>query len=104
MALEKLTLTEILNQIPQFYIVREEVPCPWSEKGRIMRMMMNVSKDKSVELVDGIKIFNDDGWVLILPDLDEPTFKIIAQSQSFQHAKTMISNYSKMILDSYQSK
>ncbi len=104
MALEKLTLTQILNQIPQFYIVREEVPCPWSDKGRIMRTLMNLSRDKSVELVDGIKIFTDDGWVLILPDLDEPTFKIIAQSQSFQHAKSMIATYSKMIVDSYQAK
>jgi mannose-1-phosphate guanylyltransferase/phosphomannomutase len=102
MAVEKLTLTEMIQQIPQFYIVREEVPCPWSEKGRIMRKMMTVANNKSVELVDGIKIFDEDGWVLILPDLDEPTFKIIAQSKSFQHAKSMISQYSTLIVNSSQ--
>jgi mannose-1-phosphate guanylyltransferase/phosphomannomutase len=102
MTVEKLSFSQIIQQIPQFYIVREEVPCPWSEKGRIMRMLMSETRDQSVELVDGIKIFNEGGWVLILPDLDEPTFKIIAQSQSFQHAKAMIAQYSKLILDSAQ--
>jgi len=100
MAAEQLTFTALLEQIPQFCIAKEEVPCPWSEKGRIMRLMMGETKDRTVELTDGIKIFSDDGWVLILPDSDGPTFKLVAQSKTMQSARTMIASYSERILNS----
>ncbi len=100
---EQISISNLLAQIPQFFIVRDVVPCPWSEKGRIMRMLMSQANKSIVELVDGIKIFVEDGWVLILPDLDEPTFRIIAQSQTYHSAKKMITYYSNTIHDSYQT-
>ncbi|HEY0826572.1 MAG TPA: sugar phosphate nucleotidyltransferase [Bacilli bacterium] len=101
LACEHLTLTEAIHKIPKFYILREEVPCPWEDKGRIMRLIMNETKDKPVELMDGIKIYNDEGWVLIMPDSEEPSFRIIAQSHTITSAENLVLSYSQRILNSF---
>lgn len=99
---EAVSISQLIAQIPQFFIVRDVVPCPWSEKGRIMRMIMSESQGHAVELVDGIKIMNEDGWVLILPDLDEPVFRITAQAKSYPLARKWINVYAQKIHSSYE--
>ena len=38
----------------------------------VMRTLVEQSKDREVELVDGVKVLHDDGWALALPDPEEP--------------------------------
>lgn len=62
-------------------VVREKLECPWSEKGRVMRALAErFGGDADVILTDGVKLYLDDGWVLMLPDPDNPLFYVYAEA------------------------
>ncbi|CAH0117938.1 UTP--glucose-1-phosphate uridylyltransferase [Paenibacillus sp. CECT 9249] len=103
LAREKLAFAELLRHIPDFHMAKQEIPCAWDDKGMIMRQMMSEAEHKTIELVDGIKIYSEEGWVLILPDQDEPAFRIIAQAKTALHAQNILSRYTERIKNSHQS-
>ncbi|HEY4687407.1 MAG TPA: hypothetical protein VIH20_04275, partial [Candidatus Subteraquimicrobiales bacterium] len=62
-----------------------------------MRRLMERTRDKKVELIDGIKIFDTNRWALILPDPEEPVFRIYAEADSESRAQAEVNNYIKFI-------
>jgi Nucleoside-diphosphate-sugar pyrophosphorylase involved in lipopolysaccharide biosynthesis/translation initiation factor 2B, gamma/epsilon subunits (eIF-2Bgamma/eIF-2Bepsilon) len=82
MCVSGITLNQLLLEIPKIYIDKKSIYCPWELKGTVMRRIINDNKDKKAELLDGIKLYLDDGWVLIIPDADTPAFKIISEGSS----------------------
>ena len=81
------------------HLVRRTVsiPCPWSRKGTVMRKLITESADKRRELIDGVRILEDNGWVLILPDRFEAAFTVFAESESDKVTAALISTYSDMV-------
>ncbi|CCQ98632.1 hypothetical protein CULT_930001 [[Clostridium] ultunense Esp] len=55
-----------------------------------MRRFMEEIKGKKVELLDGIKVYDEGGWVLVLPDLEEPVFRVVSQARSEEDAIRMV--------------
>ena len=49
-----------------------KVPCPWSEKGTVMRKLMESTDPERTLYFDGIKEHTGSGWALVVPDDDEP--------------------------------
>ncbi|AEY64662.1 mannose-1-phosphate guanyltransferase [Clostridium sp. BNL1100] len=87
MCVSGITLNQLLLEIPKIYIDKKSIYCPWELKGMVMRRIINDNKDKKAELLDGIKLYLEDGWVLIIPDADTPAFKIISEGSSAITAK-----------------
>ena len=58
----------------------------WSPRGsrraRSCARLVEQSKDREVELVDGVKVHHDDGWALALPDPEEPVTHVWAEAGS----------------------
>src|SRR6202158_5989332 len=54
--------------------------CPWEVKGRVMRTMMERHMKDRVDLTDGVKVFVEGGWVLVVPDADRPEYHVIAST------------------------
>jgi mannose-1-phosphate guanylyltransferase/phosphomannomutase len=50
-----------------------------------------------MELLDGIKIFNTHGWVLVLPDAVEPMFHVYAESTDQSGSNEMVLDYARKI-------
>ncbi|GGF93053.1 sugar phosphate nucleotidyltransferase [Paenibacillus abyssi] len=99
MAKKQMSLAELIGMIPDFTLLTKKVACPWNDKGRVMRFLMEQTKGQQVELIDGIKIIQDEGWTLILPDSDEPVFKVFAGSVNQQVAEQLAATYTKMIIE-----
>lgn len=91
------TLGEILSEIPEFFLVKKSIRCPWELKGTVMRTIISEHKDKKLELLDGIKLYCESGWVLIVPDADKPVFKIIAESSSGVEAEALCDKYYNLL-------
>lgn len=91
-------LKTLLKRIPSFHRITHQIPCAWNEKGTIMRQMMTAAANQTTELIDGIKIILEEGSVLILPDQDEPLFRVIVHAKSVQHAEKLIANYKEHFL------
>ena len=55
-------------ELPRPTLIHRQVQCPWALKGTVMRVLNERFADANVDLTDGIKIFDERGWVQVLPD------------------------------------
>ncbi len=93
LALEKISLARAKAMIPRVERGYQEVDCPWNEKGRVMRQLYEENQDRHVETTDGLKIYHDQGWALVLPDADEPVFKIYSEANTSEEADALTQMY-----------
>ena len=78
-------------------MVTREVVTPWEQKGAVMRVLVEQSKDREVDLVDGVRIHHDDGWALILPDPDDPLTRVTAEGADPATAARLADEYVRRI-------
>ena len=71
--------------------------CPWDVKGRVMRAMMERHLRDRVDLTDGVKVFFDDGWVLVVPDADRPEYHVIASTLDAARSRALVEEYSALV-------
>lgn len=91
-------LSDVVQDIPKFEIAYDTIKCPWERKGGIMRQITESAGGHTrVETLDGVKIFNDDRWVLILPDAIEPMFHLYAESDTPNSSESLVAEYKKRI-------
>src|SRR5437870_1276470 len=76
--------------------------CPWEAKGRVMRVLLDSHRDQALDLVDGIKVFVDDGFVLVRPDPDEPAYHIVASVGDESHGQSLVSEYARQVREAQQ--
>lgn len=99
LAREEKPLSVLLDLLPACYMEKKTVFCPWSSKGKVMRKMLEENKGKMLELVDGIKVYDANGWVLILPDTEDSHVKVISQGATAETAATLASSYARRITE-----
>ena len=71
--------------------------CPWEVKGRVMRTMMERHLKDRVDLTDGVKVFVDGGWVLVVPDADRPEYHVIASTLDPALSNRLVDEYSLLV-------
>ncbi|HWI55248.1 MAG TPA: sugar phosphate nucleotidyltransferase, partial [Desulfobacteria bacterium] len=94
---KEINISDVLEQIPQMCCVRKEVYCPFSRKGAVMRQLVDSLKKEKVELLDGIKVCCSKGWTLILPDGEEPVFRVLSEAGNIEDAQELTDYYVGMI-------
>jgi mannose-1-phosphate guanylyltransferase/phosphomannomutase len=86
-------LGEVRRQLPvSTYITATEF-CPWEAKGRVMRRLLEDHAGRDLDLVDGIKVFVDGGFVLVRPDPDEPAYHVVASVADEVTGRRLVSEY-----------
>ena len=93
-------LSEIVRELPAVHIARESVPTPWERKGAVMRELVERVPPDSLELIDGVKIRREDGWVLVLPDPEEAVTHVLAEAASANEARQVAQEYARRIRQS----
>jgi mannose-1-phosphate guanylyltransferase/phosphomannomutase len=78
-------------------MAHESVMTPWEQKGLGMRSLVELSKDRRLELMDGVKILHESGWALALPDPDEPITHIYAEDVDGAAASRLAKEYTRRI-------
>jgi mannose-1-phosphate guanylyltransferase/phosphomannomutase len=97
MAKDKIHLNRLSREIPSFEVLHKKLPCAWDKKGQTMRHAIEEAKGKKSELIDGVKIFVKNGWVLLLPDPDEAFFHVWAESEDERTAKDLLREYTDKV-------
>jgi mannose-1-phosphate guanylyltransferase/phosphomannomutase len=92
-------LVDLIGMIPDFHTDETEVECSWSAKGKVMRQIIQESDNNSIETLEGVKIFKDGGWVLILPDAEQPVCRIKSESYSAEIAEELTSVYANKVAE-----
>jgi mannose-1-phosphate guanylyltransferase/phosphomannomutase len=99
LANERLSLSTFVDMLPEWYMAERSIACPWEEKGRIMRTLIDQERRNDVETLDGLRINERDGWVLVLPDSSDPVVKVIAEGTSAQTARDYADRMSARIAE-----
>jgi mannose-1-phosphate guanylyltransferase/phosphomannomutase len=77
-------LSELVSELPASTLVHRQLPCPWSLKGTVMRVLTERLRDRKLDLLDGVKVYDRRGWAQVLPDPDEPVVHIYAEGKTEQ--------------------
>lgn len=94
LALQNSTLAQLRGSLPQVCMTQAVVRCPWEAKGKVMRVLTEETAGLKTELIDGIKIcMDDDTWVLVLPDANEPLVHIFAEGPTQDIADELAHRY-----------
>jgi mannose-1-phosphate guanylyltransferase/phosphomannomutase len=97
LALNGARLSDIVAGLPVPHLAVESVVTPWEQKGAVMRGLVELIKDRPLELVDGVKVIHDDGWALALPDPEEPVTRVWAEAGTDAAAKRLAQEYARRI-------
>ena len=98
-ALNGLSLREARESLPNTAYLTATEFCPWEAKGRVMRVLLDGHRNNAVDLVDGIKVFVDDGFVLVRPDPDEPAYHIVASVRDESEGRELVNRYAQLVRD-----
>ena len=90
-------LNEILKELPEYFYLKKEIPCKWSDKGNIMRRLTENRKEYT-EQKEGIRFVNNKkGWVLIIPDEERPVINLYIEGYSKKYADELWIEYDQKI-------
>jgi mannose-1-phosphate guanylyltransferase/phosphomannomutase len=96
-------LSELVSELPAPTLVHRQLPCPWALKGVVMRVLTERLRDQKLDLLDGVKVYDDRGWAEILPDPDEPLMHIYAEGQTEEDSKALEAEYRSMVEEIMES-
>lgn len=91
-AKEGVKISDLVAEIPKFFVHQQQVKVPWEVKGKVIRQLIEESPGKK-ELLDGIKVFHQDGWTLVLPDVEEPLCRVYSEGTSMEIAEELTAMY-----------
>ncbi|MDQ6660034.1 MAG: mannose-1-phosphate guanyltransferase, partial [Chloroflexota bacterium] len=97
LALFQMHLSEVVDDLPSYYLSSTQVTCPWEHKGKVMRILSEQYRERRAKPIDGIKIDLGKEWVLVLPDADRPLFHVVAESVSNDQAQALAEKYARVV-------
>ena len=95
-------LSSIVAELPPSTLVHRQLPCPWSQKGTVMRVLTERLKGRDLDLLDGIKVNDRRGWAQVLPDPDEPLVHIYAEGQDERTSNELEEELRQLVEDVLQ--
>lgn len=100
MAKEDKTLSQLIEEIPNYEVFKTKMPCPNDKKEVVMKKLAEQTKNSSnilkVDETDGVKLYVKDGWVLMRPSGTEPIFRVYSESKDKSKAEELALTYKKL--------
>ncbi len=97
MSVENKSLSEIVNELPQYYSTKIKVSVPSEIKTRLLEPLLELTKDNERITIDGIKLIYKDGWVLLRPSGTEPLWRCFAEGKTQEAADRLCEKGKKLI-------
>ena len=92
-------LSELVAELPQSTLVHREEHCSWAVKGTVMRVLNERFASANIDLLDGIKVFDERGWMQVLPDPDEPLIHIYAEGGTAEQSAELEEEMRSLVSD-----
>ncbi|MEG1442361.1 MAG: hypothetical protein RSC29_06825, partial [Oscillospiraceae bacterium] len=86
-----LSFDALVETLPLVNKSEIDIPCSKQKKMIIMSALKEAFKNEKIDTTDGLKIFNDKGWALIVPSDRQNYIKIISEGFNTE-AASEISN------------
>jgi mannose-1-phosphate guanylyltransferase/phosphomannomutase len=83
-------LDDVVAALPPWHFFERAVPCPSRLKGAAMRAVGEAAEGLPVQMIEGIRIESDGGWVLALPDAMDPVVYVYAEADDEETALRLL--------------
>ncbi|MFC2073283.1 sugar phosphate nucleotidyltransferase [Campylobacterota bacterium] len=93
-----ITLSEMIEALPNFYYKTTKVECTQALKGKMMRMFLEDAKGKKSSTLDGVKIWLDKyDWILMIPDQYSNHLNLYIQAENDEKGEAILATYTVKI-------
>ncbi|MEF8874767.1 MAG: phosphoglucosamine mutase [Candidatus Thermoplasmatota archaeon] len=90
-------LSELIADLPTYVLKKRGVRCPDELKEPLLEELKKEYSDKDYDDTDGLKIYYDEGWVLIRPSGTEPKYRVYCETNDEKTAERMVSEHQKTL-------
>ncbi|HUY57699.1 MAG TPA: sugar phosphate nucleotidyltransferase [Candidatus Micrarchaeaceae archaeon] len=95
-------LSELRRELAPGAHLEASVDCPWEVKGEVMRRLVEAYRSERIDLTDGLKVEIEGGWVLVLPDPDRPSYRVIVSVGTEDEAAPALARFVKSVSDTVE--
>jgi len=100
-------LSNLLGQLPKYFIEKGKVECPNELKEKALEKLTEQLSGLNINTIDGVKIwFEDKSAILMRPSGTEPIYRLYAEAKIEEKAVQLVQEYSlklERIIDSLKS-
>lgn len=82
-------LAALIDALPAYQRVEKAVACTWEAKGWLMRRLAEEERSLPVDLTDGLRVQDERGWALVLPDGEEPFIRVFSEAKTAEEAAAL---------------
>lgn len=91
-------LSELARNLPQYFNAKTKIPSV-NTHATMERVKYKASgPGLKIDTTDGVKIWYEDGWVLIRPSGTEPIFRVFAEAKNQERAENLMQEGVNMII------
>lgn len=91
------TITELVNSLPRFAMIKEKLVCPSDKISVVLRMLRREYAAYPMDLRDGVKVSLPNGWFLVRGSNTEPIIRVVAEAQSETTAREILAGVYKQV-------
>jgi phosphomannomutase len=89
------SVTELLESVPRYHIVKDKMTCPSDRIPGVLRMVRERFAGFPMDTRDGVKVITPDGWLLVRGSNTEPIIRIVAEAKSEERARELIDHVNR---------
>jgi phosphomannomutase len=93
------TITELVNTLPRFAMIKEKLVCPSDKISVVLRMVRSEYAAHPMDLRDGVKVSLPNGWFLVRGSNTEPIIRVIAEAEREADARAIIDTVYSRVQD-----
>lgn len=94
----EVTLSQLVDEMKEFYYFQTRVPCTQALKGKMMRKFLEDARNKRSSSADGVKIWmNETDWILMIPDEYSDYLNLYIQAENEEKGKAIFETYKAKI-------
>src|SRR5262249_18274634 len=97
LAESKKSMTQLLEIVPRYHIVKEKLACPSDKIPAVLRMVKQEFAKFPLDTRDGVKVIQPDGWILVRGSNTEPIIRVVAEARSEDVAREKIHQVLKIL-------
>ena len=79
----------LLAEVPTAASVKKKVECPNDRKQKALDGFAKAHASDKVDRTDGVKVYTQEGWVLVRPSGTEPIFRVYAEAKTHDVAEAL---------------
>ena len=93
LSLDDRKLSSLVADLPSMHMLHEQIACPTALKGTLMRLMLERYGSRDISTLDGVKLHEEQGWTLILPDPTLPKVHIYTNGHTAEFCQSRLQQY-----------